>query len=814
MSRTIVAMGGGGFSMEPDNPLLDDHVLDLARAARGRERPRVCFLGTASGDSPVYIAELLRRLRPTGRGQPPRRCSCAPRTTSSAFLLDQDVIYVGGGNTENMLAIWRVHGVDRGAPPRLGGGRRHDRAVGGIAVLVRDRDDRFVRDGPRRACPPGSVSCPGSHSPHYDGEANRRPRYHQLVAEGALPDGYAADDGAALVFDGPDLVEVVASRPAARGVPGRAPVPTVTVGRPSCRRATSAESGASRGSIGVPGGDGADGVGRFERAPAGGGRSRRSSPSRAARAAARGRPAARGRRGVTAPRHAGPRAAAPPWPDPSRRRSTGRRPERSTRRRARPKTRRSRSSSRGPQRRRCSTTERALETLERGEQVEGAGRRVRTGRDVERDDRVVEIGLVGDADRGRDVQPRDARGRAPRKARRARRPPRPASRRRRRRSRRDRCRRGRDGRSRPPRRRRRLDSGPCARSRSESCTPRRAPAPAPLGRWLADERARVARRHVDGVPRGGRRGCRDRLGAARRDCRSGSGCGRWSVPSARPGWSSSDPARSRSRPTAICADLVEAAGSEARGRPRQQPSTRPTSWPIARAWPTLDDLPDLPSDNALPRWLAEVAGYEVSRPAAPMAARGRHRRAARPGPLGDRADAPVDLGRSGRRWRRSGASPPTRAAELLVAGRTSADEPSPGSSGRRRRARGRSSRNAGCGRAARASGRPPRSWARSSSATDRRRSARSSPASATPRSWTRGSSSRTGSGGTRRPGRPPRIATPRTCCSPTRSTDPWLRALTASAVAAPIPVLLGGHTLVGPGLRLAVGRRRGHAPWT
>jgi peptidase E len=57
---------------------------------------------------------------------------------------------------------------------------------------------------------------PGSHSPHYDGEENRRPRYHQLVEEGALPAGYAADDGAALVFDGPDLVEVVTSRPAAR----------------------------------------------------------------------------------------------------------------------------------------------------------------------------------------------------------------------------------------------------------------------------------------------------------------------------------------------------------------------------------------------------------------------------------------------------------------------------------------------------------------------------------------------------------------------------------------------------------------------
>ena len=54
--RIVVAMGGGGFSMEPENHLLDDHVLDLARANRGRDRPRVCFVGTASGDLPAYIA--------------------------------------------------------------------------------------------------------------------------------------------------------------------------------------------------------------------------------------------------------------------------------------------------------------------------------------------------------------------------------------------------------------------------------------------------------------------------------------------------------------------------------------------------------------------------------------------------------------------------------------------------------------------------------------------------------------------------------------------------------------------------------------
>ena len=105
-------MGGGGFSMEPDNPLLDDHVLELARAGRGRDRPRVCFLPTASGDLPGYVANFYAAL---ARRSEATHLALFDRTVTDleAFLCDQDVVYVGGGNTENMLAVWRVHGVDR-----------------------------------------------------------------------------------------------------------------------------------------------------------------------------------------------------------------------------------------------------------------------------------------------------------------------------------------------------------------------------------------------------------------------------------------------------------------------------------------------------------------------------------------------------------------------------------------------------------------------------------------------------------------------------------------------------------------------------
>ncbi len=132
------------------------------------------------------------------------------------FLLAQDVIYVGGGNTENMLAIWRIHGVDRALRRAWESGIvLAGLSAGSLCWFETGTTDSF---GPALAPLSGGLGfLPGSHSPHYDGEATRRPLYQRLVAEGTMPPGYAADDGAALVFDGTDLAEVVASRPAARG---------------------------------------------------------------------------------------------------------------------------------------------------------------------------------------------------------------------------------------------------------------------------------------------------------------------------------------------------------------------------------------------------------------------------------------------------------------------------------------------------------------------------------------------------------------------------------------------------------------------
>ena len=202
-------MGGGGFSMEPDNPLLDEFVLSLARSSP----PRVCFLGTASGDDEGYVARFYRAFaaldcRPSDLG-------LFERTVGDleSFVLAQDVIYVGGGNTASLLAVWRAHGLDR----VLRKAWEQGVVMCGLSAGMNCWFEQSVTDSfdlaRLAALHDGLGLLPGSACPHYDGEGARRPTFTRLVASSELPDGWAADDGAGLVFAGRELVEVVASRP-------------------------------------------------------------------------------------------------------------------------------------------------------------------------------------------------------------------------------------------------------------------------------------------------------------------------------------------------------------------------------------------------------------------------------------------------------------------------------------------------------------------------------------------------------------------------------------------------------------------------
>lgn len=106
--QQIIAVGGGGFSMEPENPLLDLYILKQTH----KPRPNVCFLPTASGDAEGYISRFLDAFGPHGCEPSHLSLFRPPTSDLESFILEKDVIYVGGGNTKSMLALWREWGLD------------------------------------------------------------------------------------------------------------------------------------------------------------------------------------------------------------------------------------------------------------------------------------------------------------------------------------------------------------------------------------------------------------------------------------------------------------------------------------------------------------------------------------------------------------------------------------------------------------------------------------------------------------------------------------------------------------------------------
>jgi len=232
--RTILAMGGGGFTMEPQNPLLDDFVLSLgfertracaagggpgagasttARSAPVRQ-PRILFLPTASGDTSAQInafharfadrlcvAEHLSLFRLRELRRPLRE-----------LVLSQDVLYVGGGSMRNMLAIWRAHDLDR----LLVEAWREGIVLAGISAGAMCWFEGGIT---RSSGPPEPLAglglLRGSLTVHADGEPERLPVWLAALRDGLLPGGWAVDDGVGLLFRETQLERVVSSRPGA-----------------------------------------------------------------------------------------------------------------------------------------------------------------------------------------------------------------------------------------------------------------------------------------------------------------------------------------------------------------------------------------------------------------------------------------------------------------------------------------------------------------------------------------------------------------------------------------------------------------------
>ncbi len=213
---TVLATSGG-FRDGTRTPLelgpLVLHAVELA-GVTGRA-PRVCHLGTAGGDQEWFAARVHDAGRVAGHETSVLNLFSMPSVADPlAHLLAQDVVWVGGGSVANLLAVWRVHGLDEvfrtvwQAGVVLGGV-----SAGSLCWHVGGTTDSF---GPAlRPVTDGLALLPYGNGVHYDSEPGRRPLLQRLVGDGTLPTSYATDDGVGLHYRGTSLMEAVTEQPGA-----------------------------------------------------------------------------------------------------------------------------------------------------------------------------------------------------------------------------------------------------------------------------------------------------------------------------------------------------------------------------------------------------------------------------------------------------------------------------------------------------------------------------------------------------------------------------------------------------------------------
>lgn len=206
--KQFVAMGGS--SPDPANPLLERYILRLTN----QQHPRVCFLGQASAESAEYTVKFYEVF--TRMGAIPSHLSLFGRVPQGwqEHLLAQDVIYVGGGNTRSMLALWREWGVDE----VLAQAAERGTLLAGVSAGMICWFEQAVTDS---VWPLGIIRglgfLPGSACPHYDAEPERRPTYIRMIEDGIAMPGLALQNAVAAHFVDGELHEVVSAKRGSQG---------------------------------------------------------------------------------------------------------------------------------------------------------------------------------------------------------------------------------------------------------------------------------------------------------------------------------------------------------------------------------------------------------------------------------------------------------------------------------------------------------------------------------------------------------------------------------------------------------------------
>ncbi len=211
---TIIASSGGlkrGSYTELEFGSLINYAIEVSNPKS--KPPKVTFINTANGDSRSLQAMLSEAGRVAKTET--RHFSLFPMPNvpdAARYLLDSDVIWVGGGSVANLLALWRLHKL----PEILHSAWQNGVVLGGVSAgsicwHIGGTTDSF---GPElHHITNGLGFIPLSNGVHYDTESQRRPKFQALIRQGVLPDGYATEDGVGLHYQGTALLKAVTEAP-------------------------------------------------------------------------------------------------------------------------------------------------------------------------------------------------------------------------------------------------------------------------------------------------------------------------------------------------------------------------------------------------------------------------------------------------------------------------------------------------------------------------------------------------------------------------------------------------------------------------
>ncbi|MBS1513454.1 MAG: Type 1 glutamine amidotransferase-like domain-containing protein [Bacteroidetes bacterium] len=204
--KQIIALGGGGFSMEQDNPLLDNYIL----SASGKPNPKICFFANAGGDAQDYIDKFYNVYNKLECIPTHLSLKTPPEINLEKFILEQDILFVGGGSTRFLLAQWKTYGIDKIMK------KAYDKGIvlSGMSAgaIIWFSDGIFNPTDKKLMKLPCLGFLQGSFCPHYDERTELRFSFRELITEGGLKNGYGVEDYCGLHFIGKDLYNVISSR--------------------------------------------------------------------------------------------------------------------------------------------------------------------------------------------------------------------------------------------------------------------------------------------------------------------------------------------------------------------------------------------------------------------------------------------------------------------------------------------------------------------------------------------------------------------------------------------------------------------------